>query len=65
MITLCMFPEIWSMTDNFLLFWTIFCPFYPFNDPENKNFEKRKKVLGDIITLHMWTKNYDYMMYGS
>ena len=25
----CMFSEIWSATDNFLLFWAIFCPLTP------------------------------------
>ena len=33
--------------------------------PKNQNFEKTKKVPGDIIILHMCTKNYDQMMYGS
>ena len=40
----CMVPEIWSTTDNFLSFWTIFCPLPPM-DPENQNFEKMKKHL--------------------
>ena len=67
-----MVPEIWSMTN------TIFChflPFYPPNNPENQNFEKLKKTHththtdtktpGDIIILHICTKNYDHMMYAS
>ena len=42
-----------------------FLPFYPPNSPKNQNFEKMKKNPGDIIILHMCTKNYDQMMYGS
>ena len=41
-----------------------FLPFYPPNSPKNQNFEKMKKMPGDII-LHKCTKNYDQMMYGS
>ena len=44
---------------NFLSFWTIFSPFYLPNNPKNQNFEKLKKTSGDIIILHMCTKNYD------
>ena len=43
---------------NFLTFWTIFCP-------KNKNFEKMKKLLGDIIILHKCNINDNHMMYGS
>ena len=39
--------------------------FLPFYSPKNQNFEKMKKMPGDIIILHMCTKNYDQMMYGS
>ena len=42
-------------------FWAIFCPF---TAKENQNFEKLKNMPGDIIILHMRTKNYDQMMYG-
>ena len=42
-----------------------FLPFYPPNSPKNQNFEKMKKTPGDIIILHMCTKNYDQMMYAS
>ena len=50
---------------NFLSFWTIFCPLYSTNDPENQNFEKmKKKTPGDII-LHMCIINGNHMMYGS
>ena len=42
-----------------------FLPFYLPNSPKNQNFEKMKKTPGDIIILHMCTKNYDQMMYSS
>ena len=48
----------------FFPFWAIFCPFTP-NSPKNQNKKKKKKTLGDIIILHMCTKNYDHMMYSS
>ena len=31
----CMILEIWSLTDRFLSFWTIFCPFTPSTPPPN------------------------------
>ena len=60
-----MIPEIWCMTDvivisHFGLFFALLSP----NSPKNQNFEKMKKMPGDII-LHKCTKNYDQMMYGS
>ena len=36
-------PEIWSTTQNFLFALDHFLPFYPSNNPKNKNFEKMKK----------------------
>ena len=60
-----MVPEIWSATD------IIFCHFGPFfvllppNNPENQNFEKIKKIFGDIIILHKRTKNHDHMLHCS
>ena len=42
-----------------------FLPFYPHNNPKNKNFEKLKKETGDIITIHKCTKNHDHMLYCS
>ena len=41
-----------------------FLPFYPSNNPENQNFEKKKKKLEDII-IHMCIINENHMMYGS
>ena len=51
---------------NFLSFWaSFFLPFYRPNNPENQNFEKNEKRLGDIIILHMSTMNQNHMMYDS
>ena len=41
-----------------------FLPFYPFNNPENQNFEKMKNVSGDVIILQMCDKNHSHMMYA-
>ena len=46
-------------------FWAIFCPFTPLTAQKIKIKKKMKKSPGDIIILHMCTKNYDQMMYGS
>ena len=58
----------WDMVhDGCNLFFILghFLPFYPLNNPKNQNFQKMKKIPRDIIILHMCTKNYDQMMYGS
>ena len=58
----------WDMEgdgQNFLSFWTVFCPFTPPNNPKTKIFGKLKKMLGDIIILHKYTKNHEYMLYCS
>ena len=39
--------------------------FYSRKNPKNQNFEKVKNASGDIIILHMRTKNRNHMMYGS
>ena len=49
---------------NFLSFWTVFCPFTP-NNPKNQDFEKMKKLSGNIIILHRCNVNDNHMMYGS
>ena len=66
MIRWCAVPEIWCVTDVIVIshFGLFFTPLYP-TSPKNQNFEKMKKMPGDIIILHMCTKNYDHMMYGS
>ena len=58
----------WDMVHDrcncYFSFWFIFCFLCP-NSPKNQNFDKMKKAHGDIIILHMCTKNYDQMRYGS
>ena len=49
---------------NFLSFWAIFAILTP-NNQKSQNFEKMKKTLGDIIILHLCTRNDNHMMYGS
>ena len=56
-------PEIWIVT--FCVILDCFLPFYPPNNPKNQNFEKMRKTHGDIIILHMYTKNDNHMMYDS
>ena len=59
-------PEIWCMTDVIVIFhFGLFFALLPPNSPKNQNFEKMKKVPGDIIILHKCTKNHDYMLYCS
>ena len=59
-------PEIWCVTDVIVIFhFGLFFALLPPNSLKNQNFEKMKKMPGDIIILHMCTKNYDQMMYGS
>ena len=60
-----MVSDIRSVTDNFLSFWTVSCPFTPPMDPENQNLKKMKKTPEDIIILQMCTINDSHMMYGS
>ena len=50
---------------NFCHFGLFFLPFYLPNNSKNQNFEKLKKIPGDIIILHMWTKNDNQRKYGS
>ena len=54
---------------NFLSFWTVFCPFTSPKDLENENFEKTRKKPGEIIILHMRTinDNHDiwFLRYGA
>ena len=44
--------------------WAIFALLRPWS-PKYQNLEKVKKAPGDILILHMRTKNYVQMMYGS
>ena len=49
---------------NFLSFWTIFCPFTPLAAQKIK-MKKMKKMPRNIIILHKCTINHDHMLYCS
>ena len=58
----------WDMKrdrQNFFFILGHFFPFYPTNNPKNQNREKMKKTPGDIIILHLRTRNDDHMLYCS
>ena len=50
-----------------LLFFILgyFLPFYPPHSPRNQIKKKNEKIMPGDINLHLCTKNYDHMMYGS
>ena len=55
-------PEIWCVMDVIAVFhFGLFFALLPPNSPKNQNFKKmkEKKTPGDIILLHVCTKNYD------
>ena len=56
----CMVPEIQNETQNFLSFWTIFCPF---TTPPPKNQKKYLEILS--FYTYICTTNEDHMIYGS
>ena len=56
--------EIRSETEFFAILGHFLTYYFP-NDQENQNFQKRKKLPGDVILLHMCAINDDHMMYGS
>ena len=59
-------PEIWHVTDAIVIVhFGLFFALLPPNNIKNQNFEKMKQDPGDIIILHMCTKNYDQTMHGS
>ena len=63
-------PEIWHVMNvifivHFRLFFALLPPPPHPNSPKHENWIKRKKMPGDIIILHMCTKNYDHMIHGS
>ena len=60
----CMVPEILSTTNRIFVILGHVLPFYPTNNLKNKNFDKMKKIPGDII-LHKCTKNHDHILYCS
>ena len=48
---------------NYFSFWTIFDPFTLLIAPKKSKLKKMKKTPGDIIILHICTKNHDHMVY--
>ena len=60
-----MVPEIWSVTDRMLCHFGPFFALLPLKNLKNQNFEKMKKVPGDVIILHKCTKNHDHMLHCS
>ena len=70
----CTVPEIWCVTEviifDFGSFFVLLLPWQPKKSKfswyeTNKQTNKKKKTPGDIIILHMCTKHYDQMIYGS
>ena len=59
-------PEIWRVTDIIVIFYfgLFFALLKPLTAQKIKIKKKNEKKYGDII-LHICTKNYDQMMYGS
>ena len=58
----------WDMKhdwQNFFCHFGAFLPFYPPNNLKSQNFEKLKKISGDIIILHKCTKNHYHRLYCS
>ena len=50
-------------TESFAFFALLPPP--PPNNTKNQQFQKMKKKPGNIIILHMWTKNDNHVIYGS
>ena len=62
--------EVWFLRYGvrhrfFFLVLDRFLSFYPPSNLKNKNFEKKKKTLGDILILHRCAINDNHLMYGS
>ena len=60
--------EIRSETEFFVILGH-FLPYYFSNDQENQNFQKRKKLPGDVILLHVchkwWSYDVWFLRYGA
>ena len=50
---------------NFFVILAYFLPFYPPNNPKNKNFEKNEKSTWRYYYLHKCTINENHMIHGS
>ena len=57
--------EIWCMTDVIIFHFRPFFAFYCPNRLKNQNFEKMKKLPGNIIILYRCNINDNNMIYGS
>ena len=68
-------PGIWHMADVIIFHFGLWCVadvivifhfglFFALL-PKNQNFKKMKKTPGDIMILHMCTKNHDHILYCS
>ena len=59
----------WDMVRDgcncYFSFWAIFCYFTTLTGRKINIWKKKEKTPEDIIILHMGTKNYDQMIYGS
>ena len=61
----CMVPEIWSLTEFFVIL-SHFLPFYPTTTQKIKIKKKKKiKTPEDIIILQKCTKNHHHMLHFS
>ena len=59
------FSDMESSGHNFFVLLDCFLLSYPTSNPKNENFEKMKKLHGDIVILHRCNINGNHMMYGS
>ena len=59
-----MVSEIWSMMDRIFCYFESFSALLPPKNRKNQNFEKMKKIPGDII-LHKYAKDHDHMLHCS
>ena len=57
--------EIWSVTNRIFCLFAPFSPFSPTNNPKNQNFDKTKKIYGDIIFLNLCTTNDNHVIRDS
>ena len=63
-------PEIWCVTDVIIFHFGLFFallppPLSPSKQPRKSKFPKNEEKIGDIILLHMCTKDDDQMMHCS
>ena len=55
--------EIWRVADVICIFH--FGLYFAILPAQKPNWKKKEKLPGDILILHMRTKNYDHMIYNS